>query len=103
MAMSTRDHVPGTENTDVLPGHGWSQFGRTPPQHGQYGGGYQGAGGYGGTGYGGAGYGGTGPFDTGMMPGPPGPPRQRGTLTGRQKAGAGLALVAVALGGGAAG
>ncbi|MBP2704082.1 trypsin-like peptidase domain-containing protein [Microbispora sp. RL4-1S] len=88
--MSSQEHVPGNENTDVLPGHGWSQFGTTPPQHGQYSG-YQAYGVYGNQ----------GPYDTAVMPGPP--QRPRVTLTGRQKAGAGLALVAVALGGGVAG
>ncbi|WP_036323161.1 S1C family serine protease [Microbispora sp. ATCC PTA-5024] len=95
--MSSQEHVPGNENTDVLPGHGWSQFGRTPPQHGQYGGQQSYGGGYGGYG----GYGPQGPFDTAALPGPAAP--QKARLTGRQKAGAGLALVAVALGGGATG
>jgi putative serine protease PepD len=90
--MSSQEHVPGNENTDVLPGHGWSQFGRTPPQHGQYSG-QQAFGGYGAQ----------GPFDTAVMSGFPPPPPQKATLSGRQKAGVGLALVAVALGGGVAG
>ncbi|GAA4195091.1 trypsin-like peptidase domain-containing protein [Microbispora amethystogenes] len=87
--MSSPEHVPGNENTDVLPGHGWSQFGSTPPQHGQYTGAYQSYGSYGG-----------GPYDTAQFPAPP---VRKGTLTARQKAGAGLALVAVALGGGVTG
>ncbi|MEU8275360.1 S1C family serine protease [Microbispora bryophytorum] len=87
--MSSHEHVPGNENTEILPGHGWSQFGSTPPQHGQYTGAYQSYGAYG-----------SGSYDTGQFP----PPAARkGTLTARQKAGAGLALVAVALGGGVTG
>ncbi|MBX6384344.1 MAG: trypsin-like peptidase domain-containing protein [Microbispora sp.] len=87
--MSSREHVPGNENTEVLPGHGWSQFGSTPPEHGQYTRAYQSYGAYG-----------SGPFDPGQYPPPP---VRKGTLTTRQKAGAGLALVAVALGGGVTG
>ncbi|MFC0865625.1 S1C family serine protease [Sphaerimonospora cavernae] len=86
--MSGPNDVPN-ENTQEFPGHGWSQFGSTPPRHGQYGGAFGG----GGQGY--------ASFDPMGFPAPP--PRPRGTLTGRQKVGAGLALVAVALGGGAAG
>ncbi|WP_433496243.1 S1C family serine protease [Sphaerimonospora sp. CA-214678] len=86
--MSEPNDVPN-ENTQELPGHGWSQFGSTPPRRGQYGGAFGG----GGQGY--------ASFDPVGLPGPP--PRPRGGLTGRQKVGAGLALVAVALGGGAAG
>ncbi|MEV4300244.1 S1C family serine protease [Microbispora rosea] len=86
--MSSPEHVPGDENTQILPGHGWSQFGSTPPQHGQYTGAYQSYGAYG-----------SGPYDTAQFP----PPARKGTLTARQKAGAGLALVAVALGGGVTG
>ncbi|GGO28772.1 peptidase S1 [Microbispora rosea subsp. aerata] len=87
--MSSTEHVPGNENTEVLRGHGWSQFGSTPPQHGQFTGAFQSYGAYG-----------SGPFDTAQFPPPP---VRKGTLTTRQKAGAGLALVAVALGGGVAG
>ncbi|MEV7806826.1 trypsin-like peptidase domain-containing protein [Microbispora sp. NPDC088329] len=87
--MSSPEHVPGNENTEVLPGHGWSQFGSTPPQHGQYTGAYQSYGAYGNS-----------PYDTAQFPPPP---ARKGTLTARQKAGAGLALVAVALGGGVTG
>ncbi|WP_182880607.1 MULTISPECIES: S1C family serine protease [unclassified Microbispora] len=87
--MSSPEHVPGNENTDVLPSHGWSQFGSTPPQHGQYTGAYQAYGSHG-----------SGPYDTAQFPAPP---VRKGTLTARQKAGAGLALVAVALGGGVTG
>ncbi|MFI7041109.1 S1C family serine protease [Microbispora rosea] len=86
--MSSPEHVPGDENTQILPGHGWSQFGSTPPQHGQYTGAYQSYGGYG-----------SGPYDTAQFS----PPARKGALTARQKAGAGLALVAVALGGGVTG
>ncbi|GIH48842.1 S1C family serine protease [Microbispora rosea] len=86
--MSSPEHVPGDENTQILPGHGWSQFGSTPPQHGQYTGAYQSYGAYG-----------SGPYDTAQFS----PPARKGTLTARQKAGAGLALVAVALGGGVTG
>ncbi|MEV5743306.1 trypsin-like peptidase domain-containing protein [Microbispora rosea] len=86
--MSSPEHVPGDENTQILPGHGWSQFGSTPPQHGQYTGAYQSYGAYG-----------SGPYDTAQFS----PPARKGTLTTRQKAGAGLALVAVALGGGVTG
>ena len=87
--MSSPEHVPGDENTQIIPGHGWSQFGSTPPQHGQYTGAYQSYGAYG-----------SGPFDTAQFPPPP---ARKGTLSARQKAGAGLALVAVALGGGVTG
>ncbi|MEU6413165.1 trypsin-like peptidase domain-containing protein [Microbispora sp. NPDC046933] len=87
--MSSPEHVPGDENTQILPGHGWSQFGSTPPQHGQYTGAYQSYGAYGSS-----------PYDTAQFPPPP---ARKGTLTARQKAGAGLALVAVALGGGVTG
>ncbi len=87
--MSSPEHVPGNENTEILPGHGWSQFGSTPPQHGQYTGAYQSYGAYG-----------SGSYDTAQFPPPP---ARKGTLTARQKAGAGLALVAVALGGGVTG
>ncbi|GAB3142352.1 S1C family serine protease [Microbispora hainanensis] len=87
--MSSPEHVPGDENTQIIPGHGWSQFGSTPPQHGQYTGAYQSYGAYG-----------SGPFDTAQFPSPP---ARKGTLSARQKAGAGLALVAVALGGGVTG
>ncbi|TQS27031.1 S1C family serine protease [Microbispora sp. KK1-11] len=87
--MSSPEHVPGNENTEILPGHGWSQFGSTPPQHGQYTGAYQSYGAYG-----------SGSYDTAQFPAPP---ARKGTLTARQKAGAGLALVAVALGGGVTG
>ncbi|MBE3011137.1 trypsin-like peptidase domain-containing protein [Microbispora sp. NEAU-D428] len=87
--MSSPEHVPGDENTQILPGHGWSQFGSTPPQHGQYTGAYQSYGAYG-----------NGSYDTAQFPPPP---ARKGTLTARQKAGAGLALVAVALGGGVTG
>ncbi|XVQ82432.1 S1C family serine protease [Microbispora siamensis] len=87
--MSSPEHVPGDENTQILPGHGWSQFGSTPPQHRQYTGAYQSYGAYG-----------SGSYDTAQFPPPP---ARKGTLTARQKAGAGLALVAVALGGGVTG
>ncbi|MCT9933394.1 trypsin-like peptidase domain-containing protein [Planotetraspora sp. A-T 1434] len=97
--MSSGERVPGTD-TEVLPGHGWSQFGRTPPQYGQYGGNQGGYGGYGHHG----GPGPYGPYDTAVFGSPlPPPQRPAGTLTGRQKVVAGLALAAVALGGGATG
>ncbi|MCC5577564.1 trypsin-like peptidase domain-containing protein [Microtetraspora sp. AC03309] len=84
--MSSEERTPENENTT---GHGWSQFGSTPPQHGQYG-------------------------AYGQSP----PPQQGDTAafaassfqqpvkrawSGGQKAVAGLALAAVALGGGVAG
>ncbi len=92
--MSSPEHTPESENTEVLAAHGWSRFGRTPPQQGSYGP-------YGASGA----YGQYGPpphRDTAMFAAPL-PPQPRGTLSGRQKVIAGLALAAVAIGGGAAG
>ncbi|GAA4573956.1 trypsin-like peptidase domain-containing protein [Planotetraspora kaengkrachanensis] len=88
MAMSSEEQGRGND-TEVLPGHGWSQFGRTPPQQGQYGA------------YGA--YGGPGPYDTAPYGGPVPPPRQKTGMTGRQKVFTGLALAAVAIGGGVTG
>ncbi|GLX01170.1 trypsin-like peptidase domain-containing protein [Microtetraspora sp. NBRC 16547] len=85
--MSSEERTPENENTT---GHGWSQFGSTPPQHGQYG-------------------------SYGQNPPPPqqgdtatfaaGPVQQpvKRAWSGGQKAVAGLALAAMALGGGVAG
>jgi putative serine protease PepD len=89
MAMSSEEQGRGND-TEVLPGHGWSQFGRTPPQQGQYGGGY-------------GGYGSHGPYDTAPYGGPLPPARQKTGMTGRQKVITGLALAVVAIGGGATG
>lgn len=87
--MSSPNDVPEGEKTQELQGHGWSQFGKVPPRRGEY----SGAFGFGGQGY--------TAYDPAGFPGPP--PQPKGTLTRKQKVGAGLALVAVALGGGAAG
>ncbi|MER7134039.1 S1C family serine protease [Streptosporangium saharense] len=82
------------ENTPAEATHeneGWSQFGKVPPRAGGYAAGRD-----------------TGPQPTLIHPVPdatesPRIPAQRGSLTGRQKLGAGLALAAMAVGGGVAG
>ncbi|MFD0884702.1 S1C family serine protease [Streptosporangium algeriense] len=70
---------------------GWSQFGKVPPRVGGYSAGQD-----------------TGPQPTLIHPVPDAAeslriPAQRGTLTGRQRLGAGLSLAAMAVGGGVAG
>ncbi|WP_067132218.1 S1C family serine protease [Microtetraspora malaysiensis] len=82
--MSSEERTPENESTT---GHGWSQFGSTPPQHGQYGT-------YGGQSQQG---------DTAAYAAPPFQQAVKQGWTGGQKAIAGLALAAVALGGGVAG
>jgi putative serine protease PepD len=88
--MSSGEQDRGND-TEVLPGSGWSQFGRTPPQQGQYGGNY-------------GSYGSYGPYDTASFGGqvPPAPPA-KATMSGRHKVLTGLALAIVAIGGGATG
>jgi len=89
MAMSSQERVPENQRTQVLAAEGWSQFGRTPPEPGQYGMP---------TGPHTAPYGGYGGY--GQLPPPP-PPRS--PWTGGKKIAAGLALAVLAFGGGAAG
>ncbi|WP_067171697.1 S1C family serine protease [Microtetraspora niveoalba] len=84
--MSSEERTPENESAT---GHGWSQFGSTPPQHGQYGTYGQ--------------YGAPQQGDTAAFAAAPfQEPVKRG-WSGGQKAIAGLALAAVALGGGVAG
>lgn len=92
--MSPEERGPESEKTEVLAAHGWSQSGHTPPQqenynrpgqpdqYGQYG---------------------PPPQRDTMVFGAPPPQPPRSTWSGRQKVIAGLALAAVAIGGGAAG
>lgn len=85
--MSSQENTSAEEGTEVLSNHGWSQFGKTPPQRGRFGGG---------PGFGGQAQ---GPFGTAVLPSPP--PKPRGDW--RRRAGAAAVLTAVALGGGVAG
>lgn len=85
--MSSQENTSAEEGTEVLSNHGWSQFGKTPPQRGRFGGG---------PGFGGQAQ---GPFGTAVLPSPP--PKPRGDW--RRRAGAAAVLTAVALGGGVVG